>query len=139
MTNMTSLYKQAISVAIVGMGCLLLGACKQQREVPPTVEELMQDRVALDGILLKCSQPSGRDRAGADCEIARVAVERLGAEKEAAEVAGRQQDFERNREKLRLTDDQHKAAQAEKKVDVYTMPVVPVEPAPVPASSANHP
>jgi hypothetical protein len=139
MDNMTSLYKQAISVAIVGMGFLWLGACKQQRAASPTVEDLMQDRVALDGILLKCNEPSGRDRAGPDCEIARVAVERLGAEKEAAEVAGRQQDFERNREKLRLTDDQRKAAQAEKKVDVYTMPVVPVEPAPAPASTANHP
>jgi hypothetical protein len=140
---MLTLHKQAISIAMVGMGCLLLGACKQPREAPPTVEDLMQDRVALDGILLKCGQQSGKSVSGADCEIARVAAERLGAEKEAAEVARRQQDFERNREKLRLSDDQRKAAaQAEqKKVDVYTMPVVPVDPVPTPppASTANHP
>ena len=138
---MPSLYKQAISVTLIGMGCLLLGACKQPREAPPTVEDLMQDRVALDGILLKCSQQSGKSVAGADCEIARVAAERLGAEKEAAEVARRQQEFERNREKLRLSDDQRKAAQVEKKVDVYTMPVIPVDQPPVspPASTANHP
>jgi hypothetical protein len=135
---MPSLRKQVILIALVGIGCLLLGACKQQREALPTVEDLMQDRVALDGILLKCNQPSGKDRGGPDCEIARVAVERLGAEKEAAEVARRQQDFERNRDKLRITDDQRKAAQADqKKVDVYTMPVVPVDPAP--ASTPNHP
>lgn len=138
---MPSPCKQAISVALIGMGCLLLGACKQPREAPPTVEDLMQDRVARDGILLKCSQQSGKSVAGADCEIARVATERLGAEKEAAEVARRQQEFERNRERLRLSDDQRKAAQVEKKVDVYTMPVVPVDqpPAPPPASTANHP
>jgi hypothetical protein len=132
---MPTLHRQARSIALLGMACLLLGACKQPREVPPTVEDLMQDRVALDGILLKCSQ--GKSVPGADCEIARVAAERLGAEKEATEVARRQQDFERNREKLRLNDDQRKAAQTEKKVDVYTMPVVPVEPPP--ASTANPP
>jgi hypothetical protein len=138
---MPSLHKQARSIALLGMGCLLLGACKQPRDVPPTVEDLMQDRVALDGILLKCSQQTGKSSPGVDCEIARVAAERLGAEKEAAEVARRQQDFERNREKLRLNDDQRKAAQSEKKIDVYTMPVVPVEPspAPPPASTANPP
>src|SRR5580704_9445914 len=134
---MQSLYRQSISLALIGMGCLLLGACKPPREAPPTVEDLMQDRVALDGILLKCSQQSGKSVAGADCEIARVAAERLGAEKEAAEVARRQQEFERNREKLRLSDDQRRAAQSEKKVDVYTMPVVPVDqpPATPPAST----
>jgi hypothetical protein len=142
---MPSVQKQAMSLAIIGIGCLLLGACKQPRDAPPTVEDLMQDRVALDGILMKCTQASDKNRPGPDCEIARVAVERLGAAKEAAETAQRQQDFERNREKLRSTDDQRKAAQAEqKKVDVYTMPVVPVEPpatapAPAPASTADHP
>ena len=125
-----------ISVAFIGAGCLLLGACRQQRDVPPTVEDLMQDRVALDGILLKCNDQARGDKPGADCEIARVAAERLAAERDSAEVAKRQQDFERNREKLRQSDEQRKAAQAEqKKFDPYTMPVLPVEPAP--ASKAN--
>ena len=98
----------------------------------------MQDRVALDGIMLKCNDPTRRDRPGSDCEIARVAGERLAAEKEAAEIAKRQQDFERNRDKLRQSDEQRKAAQAEqKKVDPYTMPVVPVEPASEAASKAS--
>lgn len=100
----------------------------------------MQDRVALDGIMLKCNDPTRRDRPGSDCEIARVAGERLAAEKEAAEIAKRQQDFERNRDKLRQSDEQRKAAQAEqKKVDPYTMPVVPVERASDAASKANPP
>jgi hypothetical protein len=134
---MATPHKQAIFAATIGLGFLLLGACKPPRDAPPTVEDLMQDRVALDGILLKCSE-GGRTVGGADCEIARVAAERLSAEKEAADEARRQQDFERNREKLRLSDDQRKAAQAEqKKVDVYTMPVIPVDPAP--ASAAPHP
>lgn len=128
----------AISITFMGAACLLLSACKQPRDAPPTVEDLMQDRVALDGILLKCNDSTARDRSGADCEIARVAADRISAEKEAAEVAKRQQDFERNRDKLRLSDEQHKAVQAEqKKVDPYTMPLVPVDPAPVAASSAN--
>jgi hypothetical protein len=104
------------------------------------VEDLMQDRVALDGIMLKCNDQTRRDKPGSDCEIARVAAERLAAEKEAAEVAKRQQDFERNRDKLRQSDEQRKASQAQqKKVDPYTMPVMPAEPAPAAASKANPP
>jgi hypothetical protein len=137
---MAAIRTSTISVAFIGAGVLLLGACRQQREVPPTVEDLMQDRVALDGILLKCNDQTRRDKPGSDCEIARVAAERLAAEKESADVAKRQQEFERNREKLRQNDEQRKAAQAEqKKVDPYTMPVLPVEPAPADASKANPP
>jgi hypothetical protein len=130
----------AISIAFVGAGCLLLGACRQPRDAPPTVEDLMQDRVALDGIMMKCNDQVHRDKAGADCEIARVAAERLAAEKESTEIAKRQQDFELNREKLRQGDEQRRAAQAaQKKFDPYTMPVVPVEPAPSAASKAGSP
>jgi hypothetical protein len=129
-----------ISVALLGAGCLLLGACRQSHDAPPTVEDLMQDRVALDGILMKCNDQAHRDKAGSDCEIARVAAERLAAEKESNEIASRQRDFELNRDKLRQSDEQRKAAQsAQKKFDPYTLPVVPVEPAPRAASKADSP
>jgi hypothetical protein len=137
---MAALRTAKISFAFIGAGSLLLGACRQGHEAPPTVEDLMQDRVALDGIMMKCNGQAPRDKAGSDCEIARVAAERLAAEKESTEIAKRQQDFELNREKLRQTDEQRKAAQAaQKKFDPYTMPVVPVEPAPSAASKANSP
>jgi hypothetical protein len=125
------------SLALVGAGLLVLAACKPPREAPPSVEDLMADRVALDGILLKCSEPSSKDKPGADCEIARIAVERLARQKEVAEEAKRQQEFERNREQHRLSDERRAAQQSEqKKVDPYTMPVVPVEPPGATASSA---
>ena len=38
---------------------------------------------------------------GAECEVARIAVERLGKKDEGAEAARRQQEFERNREKTK--------------------------------------
>src|SRR5476651_773837 len=112
---MAALRTAKISVALIGAGCLLLGACRQGHEAPPTVEDLMQDRVALDGILMKCNDQAPRDKAGSDCEIARVAAERLAAERESTEIAKRQQEFELNREKLRQTDEQRKAAQAVQK------------------------
>jgi hypothetical protein len=109
----------------MGAGLLLLAACKPSREPLPTVEELMEDRVTLDGIILKCGQSAGQQQLGAECELARIAVERLARKNEAAEQAKRQEEFERNREKLRQNDEQRARAQAEqKKVDPYTMPVV---------------
>ncbi len=134
---MPAIRQSRILLALAGAGLLVLAGCKPPREAPLSVEDLMGDRVALDGILLKCNDPALRDKAGANCEIARIAVERLAKQKEAAEEALRQQEFERNREKLRLTDEQRAAQQsAQKKVDPYTMPVVPVEPAASGASSA---
>lgn len=126
------------AVAVIG-GLLLLGACKPAREIPPSVEELMADRVALDGILLKCNDPARRQQVGAECQVARVAVERLAAENETIEAARREQEFERNREKLRLTDEQRALQRSQQKqIDPYTMPLVPVEPA-RPASAADLP
>ncbi|MFI4889755.1 MAG: hypothetical protein ACHQIL_04410 [Steroidobacterales bacterium] len=134
---MSALRQTRISWAFVGAGLLVLAACKPARQAPPSVEELMEDRVELDGIMMKCNDPSTRDKAGASCEVARIAVERLAKQTEAAEAARRQQEFERNREKLRLTDAQRAAQQsAQKTVDPYTMPVVPVEPPSAPASAA---
>lgn len=130
---------RTIPLALAIAGIWLLSACKPGREAPPTVDDLIEDRVALDGILLKCNDPAARRQVGAECEIARIAVERISRKNEASEQARRQQEFERNREKLRLNDEQRAAQQAEqKKVDPYTMPVVPVEPAP-PASAAGNP
>ncbi len=113
---------------------LAIAACSPRKAPQLTVEDLMEDRVALDGILMKCDQhPKSRDSA--DCENARIAIERLAAQNiDPAVEKKRQEDFERAREQLRLTQERARQEQeAKKKVDPYTLPVVPVEPAKAPA------
>lgn len=93
----------------------------------------MEDRVTLDGILLKCNQHQAV-RNASDCENARIATERLAAQNvDPAEEKKRQADFERAREQLRLTQEKIRQEQEAKvKVDAYTMPLVPVDPSATP-------
>jgi hypothetical protein len=104
--------------------------CAPRRIPPVTVEELMEDRVTLDGILLKCDQEPTKVRNPSDCENARIANERLAAQRVDPEVEKRRQaDFEKAREQLRLTQDKLRQEQeAKTKVDAYSLPVVPVDP-----------
>lgn len=128
-------HRSLLMVLPIAVG-LLASACNRSHPIVPTVDDLMEDRVTLDGILLKCNDPAGRKEVGPSCEVARIAVERLARQKEAQDEARRQQEFERNRDRLRTAEEQRAAQQAQQKaVDPYTMPVVPVEPAP--ASSAG--
>ena len=101
----------------------------------------MEDRVTLDGILMKCDQHPAKSRDSADCENARIAVERLAAQNvDPAVEKKRQEEFERAREQLRLTQERARQEQeAKKKVDAYTLPVVPVEPAQAPAQTSEPP
>jgi hypothetical protein len=110
---------------------LVIAACSPRKTPVPSVEELMEDRVALDGILLKCDQHSDRSHDSAECENARIAVDRLAAQNVDPTVEQkRQEEFERAREQLRLTQERARQEQeAKKKVDPYTLPVVPVNPA----------
>ncbi len=95
-----------------------------------TVSDLMEDRVALDGVLMKCNRDPAKSRTDSDCLNARIAIERLASKDEEAIEAKRAAEFERNRERLRLSQDKQRQEQAAKnpKVDVYNLPVVPVEP-----------
>jgi hypothetical protein len=98
-----------------------------------TVSEFMEDRVALDGVILKCNQDPALARSDADCLNARIAVERLASQNEAAREAKREEEFERTREQLRmLQDKQRQEQEAKTKVDAYHLPLVPVEPTPPP-------
>src|SRR5271156_803808 len=125
---------------ILAAGCLcaailaVLG-CAPRRIPPVTVEDLMEDRVTLDGVLLKCDQNPTKVRNPSDCENARIANERLAAQRVDPEVEKRRQaDFEKAREQLRLAQEKLRQEQESKpKVDGYTLPVVPVDP----NSSAN--
>jgi hypothetical protein len=124
--------------SIVACGCLAAvvvaaAACSPRRIPPMTVTDLMEDRVALDGVLMKCNSAPTKARTDSDCLNARIAIERLAARVDPAEEAKRAADFERSREKLRESEDKKREEQASKtKVDAYHLPLVPVEPAPPP-------
>jgi hypothetical protein len=113
---------------------LASAACSPRKTPPLTIEDLMEDRVTLDGILMKCDQRGAKSRDSTDCENARIAVERLAAQNvDPAVEKKRQEEFERAREQLRLSQERTRQEQdAKKQVDAYTLPVVPVEPARIP-------
>lgn len=109
-----------------------MAACGPKRIPPMTVSDLMEDRVALDGVLMKCNQDPRKARTDSDCLNARIAIDRLANKNEPAEEAKRAAEFEKNREQLRSIQEKQRQEQAAKtpKVDVYHLPVVPVEPTP---------
>ena len=112
-------------------------ACSPRPIPPMTVTELMEDRVMLDGVLMKCNQNQSKARSDLECMNARVAIDRLAVKKGPAEEAKRAADFERNREQRRLAQDKLRREEEAKnpKVDAYHLPLVPVEPAPPAATS----
>jgi len=98
-----------------------------------TVSDFMDDRVKLDGVIMKCNEDPGRARSDSDCANARIAIERLASQNEAAREAKREEDFERSREQLRtMQDRQRQEQEAKTRVDAYHLPLVPVEPSPPP-------
>jgi hypothetical protein len=102
-----------------------------------SVADLMEDRVTLDGVLMKCNQNPAKARTDSDCLNARIAIERLASQSDPVEEAKRTEEFERSREKLRQAQDRQRQEQeAQTKVDAYHLPLVPVEPAP-PASTSD--
>jgi hypothetical protein len=127
--------------SIIVRGCLLAviaatAACSPRRIPPMTVTDLMEDRVMLDGVLMKCNQNKAKARNDADCLNARIAIERLASKSDPADEAKRAEAFERSREQLRSAQEKLRQEQeAKTKVDVYHLPLVPVEPAP-PASTS---
>jgi len=66
-----------------------------------SVADLMEDRVTLDGVLMKCNQNPAKARTDSDCLNARIAIERLASQSDPAEEAKRTEEFERSRDKLR--------------------------------------
>lgn len=98
----------------------------------------MEDRVTLDGIMMKCNQNPEKLRDTSDCENARVAIERLASQNvDPTAEKKRQQEFERAREQLRLaTEKQRQEQEAQSKVDAYSLPVVPVTSAAAPNGAA---
>jgi hypothetical protein len=132
--------------SIIACGCLgavmsATAACSPKRIPPMSVTDLMEDRVTLDGVLMKCNRNPSKARTDSDCLNARIAIARLASKNEPAEEAKRAEEFERSREKLRLAQEKQRqeqeAKEAKTKVDAYHLPLVPVESAPTPAPQSN--
>jgi hypothetical protein len=127
--------------AYAGLGAVILAsaACSPRPIPPTTVTDLMEDRVMLDGVLMKCNQNASKARTDENCLNARIAIERLANQSEPAEEAKRTAEFERSREQLRLLQEKQRQEEEAKnpKVDAYHLPLVPVEPATPPAPPAN--
>jgi hypothetical protein len=124
--------------SMVACGCLTMAVlstgCSPRRIPPMTVADLMEDRVLLDGVILKCNREPAKARSNSDCLNARIAIERLASRVDPAQEAKRTEDFERSREQLRVLQEKQRQEQEAKnpKVDAYHLPVIPVEPTPPP-------
>jgi hypothetical protein len=124
--------------SMIACGCLTvvittMSACNRHHESPMSVSDLMDDRVSLDGVLMKCNRNPAKAHTDSDCVNARIAIERLESQNEPAHTAKAQEDFERSREQLRSQQDKQRQEQeAKTKVDVYHLPLVPVDPTPAP-------
>ena len=120
--------KQFAACAAVVAAILGGAGCAPKRAPPMTVEDLMEDRVTLDGVLLKCNEQPAKVHNQSDCLNARIAVERLAKDVDPAEEARRNAEFERSRDKLRLAQEKMRQDRESKtKVDAYNLPVIPVE------------
>jgi hypothetical protein len=132
---MSRLHLKIGRMSWVCLALVALAACSPRRVPPATVGDLMEDRVARDGILMKCNSNPTMASTSVECANALTAVERLAAEREAAETAKREADFEKSREQLRQLQDKQRAAQeSATKVDAYHLPVLPVDPPTTPAT-----
>ncbi len=130
--------KSIIACGCLGAVILAMAACSPRRIPPMSVSDLMEDRVTLDGVLMKCNRDPPKARTDSDCLNARIAIERLASRSEPAEEAKRVEEFEHNREKLRLAQEKQRLERETKtKVDVYHLPLVPVEPTATPAPPSN--
>ena len=130
--------KSMIACGCLGAVILGMAACSPRRIPPMSVTDLMEDRVTLDGVLMKCNRDQSSARADSDCLNARIAIERLASRSESAEEAKRMEEFEHSREKLRLAQEKQRQEQETKtKVDAYHLPLVPVESTATPAPQPN--
>jgi hypothetical protein len=126
--------KSMIAYGFIAAVILMTAACSPRRIPPVTVSDLMEDRVALDGVLMKCNREPVKARQDSDCMNARIAVERLAARIDPEAEAKKLEDFEKSREQLRAAEDKKRQDEDSKikKVDAYHLPVIPVEPTPQP-------
>jgi hypothetical protein len=128
---MRHIYSQFIASGWLCATVLASAGCEPKRIPPMTVTDLMEDRVTLDGVLLKCNRDPSMARNSSDCLNARIAIERLAKDVDPADEAKRHATFEHRRDQLRQAQEKDREEQESKaKVDPYNLPMVPVEPNP---------
>ena len=128
---MTIANKFIVACGCLGAVILATAGCSPRRIPPMTVADLMEDRVLLDGVLMKCNQNQSKAHTDSDCLNARIAIERLASQSEPVKEAKRAEDFERTRDQLRTNQEkQRREQEAKTKVDVYHLPLMPVDPTP---------
>jgi hypothetical protein len=129
-------YSSKRIMVLGSLGVLLAcAACAPKRIPSMTVQDLMDDRVTLDGVLMKCNQSPTKASNDSDCLNARIAIERLAQDVDPAVVARRNAEFEHSRDQLRLAQDKVRRDQeARSRVDAYDLPVMPVD-SPAPGSA----
>jgi hypothetical protein len=131
---------QILTIGLLCAAILGGAACAPRRIPPKTVDDLMEDRVTLDGVLMKCDQNNAKTRNSQECLNARIAIERLAQQQvDPAVEEKRKEEFEHTREQLRLAQEKLRQEQeAKTKVDAYSLPVVPVDPPPQPKGAPPH-
>lgn len=124
-----------------GVGCactFLLAACGPRPAARLSVDDLLHDRVTLDGVVMKCNGDLKLASKDPECATARIAIDRLAEEHDAAVAAQREAEFERRRAALRLAQEQARLQQeAAQKVDAYSLPIVPINPPPAPIQATG--
>jgi len=134
---MSFLPHKTVLMSWVCLALLAAGDCSPRRVPPATVDDLMEDRVVLDGLVMKCNSDPQMADTSVECANARTAVERLAQEHEATDAAKREAEFEHRRDQLRQLQDKQRAAQESAgKVDAYHLPVLPVDSSATPANPA---
>jgi hypothetical protein len=119
---------QLLASGSLCVALLASAGCEPKRIPPMTVSDLMEDRVTLDGVLMKCNQNPSMARNDSDCLNARIAIERLAKDVDPAAEAKRHAAFEQRRDQLRQAQEKAREEQESKtKVDPYNLPMVPVE------------
>ena len=82
---MTIPIRSILACGCLGAVILATAACSPRRIPPMSVADLMEDRVMLDGVLMKCNQNQSKARTDSDCLNARIAIERLASQNEPAQ------------------------------------------------------
>jgi hypothetical protein len=119
---------RAIAMAAIVVGS---SACERAPSTGISVQDLLDDRVTLDGVLMKCNHYPRDASIGQDCHNARIAIERLATARDETEAAKKQAEFEHHRDRVRAEQEQSKRRRDEsQKVDPYKLPLVPADPAP---------
>jgi hypothetical protein len=124
-----SIMRNLVYLLVVGIGSALAATGCERASVPPTTAgDLMADSVTLENVLMRCNREAPKSLNRAECRTARVASARLAEQRDTADAGKRQAEFEHQRDALRGEFERElRQQELAKKVDPYTLPLVPPE------------